>query len=132
MQIIDRRLNQKNKSTVNRQRFIRRYRSQIKKSIADRIIKRGITDIDKSESISIPSKDIHEPTFRHGSAGRRNRVFPGNKEFVVGDSIPRPERQAGAAGKRASDSGEGDDEFMFELSSDEYMNILFEDLELPN
>jgi hypothetical protein len=67
VQIIDRRLNQKNKSTVNRQRFIRRYRSQIKKSIADRIINRGITDVDKNESISIPSKDISEPSFRHGS-----------------------------------------------------------------
>jgi len=132
MQIIDRRLNQKNKSTVNRQRFIRRFRSQIKKAIADRIIKRGITDVDKSESISIPSKDIHEPTFRHGTSGKRNRVFPGNKDFVVGDKIPRPTRQGGKADKRASDSGEGEDEFLFELSSDEYMNILFDDLELPN
>ncbi len=132
MQIIDRRLNQKNKSTVNRQRFIRRYRSQIKKAIADRIISRGITDVDKSESISIPSKDISEPSFRHGQGGKRNRVFPGNKEFSVGDKIPRPIEGEGQAGKRASDSGEGNDEFMFELSSDEYMNILFEDLELPN
>ncbi len=132
MQIIDRRLNQKNKSTVNRQRFIRRYRSQIKKSIADRIINRGITDVDKSESVSIPSKDISEPSFRHGQGGKRNRVFPGNKEFSVGDQIPRPMPEDGQGGKRASDSGEGNDEFMFELSSDEYMNILFEDLELPN
>ena len=100
MQIIDRRLNQKNKSTVNRQRFIRRYRSQIKKSIAEQIINRGITEVDKSESVSIPSKDIKEPTFRHGSGGKRNRVFPGNKEFGVGDKIPRPPPQSGAAGKR--------------------------------
>jgi uncharacterized sporulation protein YeaH/YhbH (DUF444 family) len=132
VQIIDRRLNQKNKSTVNRQRFIRRYRSQIKKSIADRIINRGITDVDESESVSIPSKDISEPSFRHGQGGKRNRVFPGNKEFSVGDQIPRPQPEDGQGGKRASDSGEGNDEFMFELSSDEYMNILFEDLELPN
>ncbi|GAC27549.1 YeaH/YhbH family protein [Brumicola pallidula] len=132
MQIIDRRLNQKNKSTVNRQRFIRRYRSQIKKSIADRIINRGITDVDKNESISIPSKDISEPSFRHGQGGNRNRVFPGNKAFSVGDKISRPMQGEGQAGKRSSDSGEGNDEFMFELSSDEYMNILFEDLELPN
>jgi uncharacterized sporulation protein YeaH/YhbH (DUF444 family) len=132
VQIIDRRLNQKNKSTVNRQRFIRRYRSQIKKSIADRIINRGITDVDESESVSIPSKDISEPSFRHGQDGKRNRVFPGNKEFSVGDQIPRPLPEDGRGGKRASDSGEGNDEFMFELSSDEYMNILFEDLELPN
>jgi len=132
VQIIDRRLNQKNKSTVNRQRFIRRYRSQIKKSIAERISQRGVTDIDKSESISIPSKDISEPTFRHGDGGKKQHVYPGNKEFTAGDKISRPPPQAGGRGRRASDSGEGNDEFSFQISSEEYMNILFEDLELPN
>ena len=44
---IDRRLNSKNKSTVNRQRFIRRYKSQIKKSVADAVNKRGVTDVDQ-------------------------------------------------------------------------------------
>ena len=132
MQIIDRRLNQKNKSTVNRQRFIRRYRSQIKKAIADRISQRSVTDIDKSESISIPSKDISEPTFRHGSGGKKQRVYPGNKEFSTGDKIDRPPPQRGGNGRKASDNGEGDDEFSFQISSEEYMDILFEDLELPN
>lgn len=132
MQIIDRRLNQKNKSTVNRQRFIRRYRSQIKKAIADRISQRGVTDIDKSENISIPSRDIGEPTFRHGDGGKKHRVYPGNKEFVAGDKIKRPPPQGGAGGRRASDSGEGEDDFSFQISSEEYMDLLFEDLELPN
>ena len=132
MQIIDRRLNQKNKSTVNRQRFIRRYRSQIKKAIADRIIQRGVTDIDKSENISIPSKDIGEPTFGHGNGGNKQRVYPGNKEFIAGDKIKRPPPKIGSGGRRASDSGEGEDDFSFQISSEEYINLLFEDLELPN
>ena len=110
MQIIDRRSNQKNKSTVNRQRFIRRYKKQIKQAITKQIAKRGVTDIDKNESVSIPSKDINEPTFRSGDGGQRER----------------------GSGRRASDSGEGEDEFSFEISSDEYMEMLFEDLELPN
>ncbi len=132
MQIIDRRLNQKNKSTVNRQRFIRRYRSQIKKAIADRISQRGVTDIDKSENISIPSKDIGEPTFRHGDGGKKQRIYPGNKEFIAGDKIKRPPPQGGEGGRRASDSGEGEDDFSFQISSEEYIDLLFEDLELPN
>lgn len=132
MQVIDRRLNQKNKSTVNRQRFIRRYRTQIKKAIADTVSKRSVTDIDKGEEISIPKKDIAEPTFRHGDGGQKERIFPGNKDFTQGDKIQRPPKQGGAGGRRASDKGEGDDEFNFEISNDEYMNILFEDLELPN
>ena len=53
---IDRRLNGKNKSAVNRQRFIRRYKDQIKKAVSDAIADRSITDIEKGENISIPSK----------------------------------------------------------------------------
>jgi hypothetical protein len=65
-QIIDRRLNGKNKSTVNRQRFIRRYKDQIKKSVADAVGRRSITEIDKGEEIVIPAKDISEPRFGIG------------------------------------------------------------------
>ena len=55
---IDRRLNGKNKSAVNRQRFIRRYKSQIKKAVSDAVAKRSIQDIDSGENIRIPTKDI--------------------------------------------------------------------------
>lgn len=132
MQVIDRRLNQKNKSTINRQRFLRRYRKQIKGAITKQISKRGVTDIDQNESISIPSKDITEPTFRNGDGGMKERIYPGNKEFDKGDRIKRPPPGGEGAGRRASDKGEGEDDFSFEISSDEYMEILFEDLELPN
>lgn len=132
MQIIDRRLNQKNKSTVNRQRFLRRYRKQIKQAITKQISQRGVTDIDQNENISIPSKDINEPTFRNGDGGVKERIYPGNKEFSTGDRIKRPPPGGQGAGRRASDKGEGEDDFAFEISSDEYMEILFEDLELPN
>ena len=118
MQIIDRRTNQKNKSTVNRQRFIRRYKKQIKQAITKQIAKRGVTDIDKNESVSIPSKDINEPTFRSGEGGQRERIYPGNKEFDKGDQIKRPPPGGEGAGRRASDSGEGEDEFSFEISSE--------------
>ncbi|WP_139376728.1 DUF444 family protein, partial [Salmonella enterica] len=43
---IDRRLNGKNKSTVNRQRFLRRYKAQIKQSISEAINKRSVTDVE--------------------------------------------------------------------------------------
>ncbi|MBV1911875.1 MAG: YeaH/YhbH family protein [Kangiellaceae bacterium] len=132
MQIIDRRLNQKNKSTVNRRRFLRRYRQQIKQVIAEKISERSVTDLEQNENIVIPSKDLSEPTFRHGSGGNRDRVFPGNKEFSQGDRISRPSPGSSGSGRRASDQGEGQDDFMFEISSEEYMEIMFEGLELPN
>jgi uncharacterized protein len=131
---IDRRLNSKNKSTVNRQRFLRRYKSQIKKSLADAINKRGVTDVSSGENITIPKKDLSEPIFHQGEGGNKNRVHPGNDQFTTGDRIPRPKKQQGQGGGQgeASDSGEGDDDFVFSISKDEYLNLLFEDLELPN
>ena len=131
-QLIDRRPNAKNKSTVNRQRFLRRYKTQIKKAISEQISERSITNIDGSESVSIPTRDILEPTFRSDKGGVREGVYPGNKEFAQGDKIKRPLNQGQEKGRRASDSGEGEDEFAFEISKDEYLDMLFDDLELPN
>ncbi len=131
--LVDRRQWSKNKSTVNRQRFIRRFKSQIKKAVSDQLNKRSVTDLDTGESVSIPSRDTREPTFRSGQGGVRERIYPGNKEFVSGDRVKRPlNGEARGQGRRASDSGEGEDEFKFELSRDEYIDLLFEDLELPN
>ncbi|MCP4876360.1 MAG: YeaH/YhbH family protein [Gammaproteobacteria bacterium] len=131
-QLIDRRPNAKNKSTINRQRFIRRYKKQIKKAISEQISERSITNVDSGESVSIPSRDITEPTFRNDKGGVREGIYPGNKEFTQGDRIKRPDDQGGGGGRRASDSGEGEDEFVFEISKDEYLDMLFDDLELPN
>ena len=133
--IIDRRLNSKKKSTVNRQRFLRRYREHIKKAVNDSFNERSITDIESGEKITIPKKDISEPTFHHGNGGQNTRVLPGNDQFVAGDSIQRPEGGAGGgggAGSGASDSGEGEDDFTFQITQEEFLNYVFEDLELPN
>lgn len=133
--IVDRRLNGKNKSTVNRQRFLHRYRKHIKKAVDEAVTKRSITDLDSGESISIPRRDISEPFFHHGKGGKRDMVHPGNKEFVTGDHIQRPQGGGGGGGSGdgdASDSGEGIDDFVFQISQDEFLDFLFEDLELPN
>jgi uncharacterized sporulation protein YeaH/YhbH (DUF444 family) len=131
---IDRRLNSKNKSTVNRQRFIKRYKSQIKKSVEQAINKRSVTDVDRGEDITITKKDLSEPVFHQGKGGIKDRVHPGNDQFTTGDQIKRPPQQQGqGSGKGdASNTGEGNDDFIFSISKDEYLNLLFEDLELPN
>lgn len=131
---IDRRLNGKNKSAVNRQRFIRRYKQQIKKAVSDAISKRSVTDISSGESVTIPSKDITEPFFHQGKGGRRQIVHPGNDQFSPGDRIKRPQGGAGGGSGQgdASNDGEGTDDFVFSISKDEYLDLLFEDLELPN
>ncbi|EGR4253912.1 YeaH/YhbH family protein [Vibrio cholerae] len=134
-QFIDRRLNGKNKSTVNRQRFLRRYKEQIKESVADAVNRRSITNTESGEDVSIPTRDIKEPMFHQGKGGLRERVHPGNDQFIRGDKIDRPKGGQGSGGSgegQASADGEGSDDFVFQISKDEYLDILFEDLALPN
>ena len=131
---IDRRLNGRNKSAVNRQRFIRRYQQQLKKAVSDAVLKRSIQDITNGESVSIPSRDIAEPIFHQGKGGVREQVHPGNDQFIAGDKIDRPLGGGSGGGGQgdASNQGEGQDGFNFDISKDEYLDLLFEDLELPN
>ncbi|WPC73142.1 YeaH/YhbH family protein [Vibrio porteresiae] len=134
-QFIDRRLNGKNKSAVNRQRFLRRYKDQIKESVADAVNRRSITNTDSGEDVSIPNRDITEPSFHQGKGGERERVHPGNDQFIRGDKIERPRGGQGGGGSGEGDAsadGEGSDDFVFQISKDEYLDLLFEDLELPN
>ncbi|AZS77604.1 MULTISPECIES: YeaH/YhbH family protein [Achromobacter] len=129
--LIDRRLNGRNKSAVNRERFLRRYKDQIRKAVHGMIRDRSIQDMDQGGEINLPARDISEPTFHHGSGGDREMVHPGNREFAKGDTIDRPQ---GGQGEGGSDPGEGEsvDQFTFSLSRAEFLNLFFEDLELPH
>jgi uncharacterized sporulation protein YeaH/YhbH (DUF444 family) len=133
-QIIDRRLAGKNKSIGNRERFLRRYKDQVREAVKRAIDGRGIRDIERGEDIHIPKKDLTEPVFGHGQGGVRETVHPGNQDYVRGDRIERPKGgQGGGSGKgQAGDSGEGEDDFVFALSKEEFMQVFFEDLALPH
>ena len=133
-QLIDRRQNAGKKSTVNRQRFLRRYKSQIKRAVSEAVGKRSITEMDQSEQITIPAKDISEPQFNRGPGGTIERVLPGNDTFIRGDRVKRPSSESGdgGGGGDASKTGDGEDDFVFQLSREEFLELYFEDLELPD
>lgn len=132
-QLIDRRLQGKNKSAINRERFLRRYKGQIKEAVARAVKGRSITDIENGEKVSIPVKDINEPHFGHGRGGVWEGVHPGNQEYVKGDRVPRPQGSGGSGKGQAGNSDEvTEDDFVFELTREEFMNYFFDDLELPN
>ncbi len=132
MHIIDRRLNPGGKSFANRQRFLRRARAQVRKAVREASSHRSIKDAGKGGEVSIPAGGVHEPVLRRSAEGGvRDYVLPGNKKYIQGDGIPRPD-QGGGQGSRASDSGEGEDEFRFALTDEEYLDLYLEDLELPD
>lgn len=131
MNIIDRRREPGGKSLANRQRFIRRARAQVRRAVREASSKRSIKDMGEGGEISVPSDGVHEPTFRPGPyGGHREYVLPGNKKFVSGDRIERPEEEGGGSG--ASDSGDGEDDYSFVLSREEFLELFLEDLELPD
>ena len=133
--IIDRRKNPGSKSSANRQKFIKRTKKEIRKSIHDTLGKRSIKGSGDSQDVVINRKGIGEPQFNHNpQTGSRDIVLPGNEDFVEGDELPKPPSGQGQGGGDgdASNEGIGEDEFGFALSNDEFVNILFEDLELPH
>jgi uncharacterized sporulation protein YeaH/YhbH (DUF444 family) len=131
--LIDRRLQGKNKSAINRERFLRRYKSQIKDAVGRAIKGRSITDIENGEKVSIPVRDVNEPSFGHAHGGVWETVNPGNKEYLKGDQFNRPRGGGGSGRGKAGNSDQtSEDDFIFELSREEFMNYFFEDLELPN
>jgi uncharacterized sporulation protein YeaH/YhbH (DUF444 family) len=132
MDIIDRRLNPKAKSLGNRQRFMRRAKAEIRESVRDAIKRRKISEVDGGEKVKIRSKSLREPSFGLGGGGKRDFVLPGNKEYSVGDVIRKPEGGAGGSGSKGSPDGEGEDEFVFQLTREEFLDLFFEDLKLPN
>jgi len=132
MQIVDRRLNPKAKSLGNRQRFLRRAKAEIREAIKDSLKSRRVAEAEGSERVTIRSKSLREPTFSLGrNTGRRNYVLPGNEEYQVGDEIPKPP-SGGGRGNQGSPDGEGQDEFTFTLTKEEFLDPFFDDLKLPN
>lgn len=130
MSIIDKRTSGKNKSVGNRQRFIKRYKNKIRRQVDDISTSRGITDAMKDRKIVID--DVDEPAFQiDRKRGDQSIIHSGNETFKKGDKIPKPQEGKGR-GTGGSDSGDGFDEFTFTLSKDEFLDLYFHDMELPD
>jgi uncharacterized sporulation protein YeaH/YhbH (DUF444 family) len=131
MYIIDRRLNPGGKSLANRQRFLRRAKAQIQRAVRQNAGDRGISDLERGGEVSIPADGVREPSFRRsGEGGVNDHVLPGNKRFVEGDTIDRP--PSGGGRSTAGSDGEGEDDFRFVLTREEFLDLFLDDLELPD
>lgn len=127
--IVDRR-QQGGKSTVNRNRFIGRVRGYAQDALDKRIREGNIEDINEGMDVHVPKHDLSQPEFHHGQGGVRDFVLPGNKKFIRGDQLPRPE--GGGGGGKNAGTGESQDDFVFRLSPEEVLKVFFDDMQLPN
>lgn len=134
MDIIDRRPNPHGKNLENRQRVLARARGEVARAARNAITQGTLRETGHGETVTIPADVLHEPSFHTVfSGGERQLVLSGNKEFSTGDRLGRPPSGRGGGG---SGSGQGDGEsqdgFRFVLSRDEFLDLFFEDLELPD
>ncbi len=135
--IIDRR-NLGTRSSANQDRLQRRVRGRVKAAVEKLARRRSLGDmLDAEQPIAIPTKDLHEPSFRRDMRDTAwEQVLPGNKQFRQGDLIPKPldgdDGDGGGEGTAGASGGLGDDEIAIVLSADEFLAVLFDGLELPN
>ncbi len=135
MRIVDRRADPAGRGAVNRERFVRRFKDDIKRAADEEFSKRSIADVGRGGRITIPGRGLKEPFLHHDSkTGNRDFVLPGNRDYMPGDEIRRPPGGDGEGRGDGDEPGEGEgrDSFAFVLSRDEFLSLFFDDLELPN
>jgi uncharacterized sporulation protein YeaH/YhbH (DUF444 family) len=136
LDIIDRRPNPHGKNLENRQRVLVRARAAVARATRAAIDEGTLREVGRDQAVTIPADSLHEPSFHTiFSSGQRQVVLSGNREFSAGDRLSRPSSRGGG-GDGGSGSGkgggDGEDGFRFVLTRDEFLDLFFEDLELPD
>lgn len=130
--VVDARPDSQSKTSGDRQRFIRRAKAQIKEAVKKAISTGDIKSLERG-NIKVPVKDMNEPIFQNDpKSGKHKSVVTGNKDYIPGDHIDKPQGGSGAGGGSGSEDGEGQDEFSFILTPEEFYDFLFEDMALPD
>lgn len=138
---VDRRKSSKHKSLGNRQKLLDRIKESIRtakpEDIADGGVKAQGTSQKRtlSNPVKIAKDALHEPTFHYDpSSGIRDVVLIGNDRFERGDKFPVDDGSGGEGrGNRAGrGGGDQEDDFIINISRNEFFDVFFEDCELPD
>jgi uncharacterized sporulation protein YeaH/YhbH (DUF444 family) len=134
--LIDRRKSAKGKSSTNRHKLIRRVKSFIKASAPQNIGQGGVAgqNAQATSPVNVAGSALEEPWFAYANDGDRTAVIIGNTEYDRGDEVVIPDGE-GSGGKGAgagSGGASGEDDFIINIARDEYLDLFFEDCELPN
>src|ERR1700686_5346544 len=129
---IDRRVLNQERNLDNRRKFFNKVKSHLLSSMKD-LGEDAIADIAKSKRrVTLSDEAIEEPFFTLATTGVWKFVVSGNS-YIAGDQIGKPSGGSGPGeGGEPSEDGDGEDDFVFEVNSEEFLQLFFEDLELPN
>ncbi len=122
--------NKKDRSAEDRRRHRQLVEESIKKNIGNIIAEESIIGQHKGKKIKIPIKSIKEYQFIYGK--NAPGVGSGTGDEKQGDKIGEDKMSDKGDGKGQAGNQEGEDIFETEVTIDELINYLFEDLNLPD
>lgn len=135
---VDRRKTGRGKSLNNRNKLLDRIKESIRQSKPQDIDAGGVkaagTGANKSfvNPVKIARDALHEPTYHYDpGVGEREVVLIGNDRWERGDEFPTQGSGEGR-GNGAGPGEETEDDFIVNISRDEFFDVFFEDCELPD
>ena len=137
---VDRRKTGHGKSLGNRQRLLRRIQDAIRSARPKDIDAGGVAGIvgsaipqSNANQVRVTRHSLHEPSFHYAQhTGEHDIVLIGNDEWERGDDFPLSGGEGSGEGG-VGGPGDGDeDDFIVNVSRDEFCNVFFEDCVLPD
>src|SRR5262245_25151263 len=118
------------RSANDRQRHRQKVRKSIQDNIADLIAEESIIGQDKDKIIKVPIRGIKEYRFVYGE--NTPGVGQGTGNSQPGQVIGKSADQGQGQGQDQAGDQPGEDYYETDVTLDELIEIMFEDLELPN
>ena len=119
----------RDRSAEDRRRHKELVEDAIKKNIGNIVAEESIIGVSKDKKIKIPIRGLKEYQFVYGK--NKKGVGNGDGSEKRGDKLGE-EAQKGAAQEQGAGNQEGEDIYETEVTLEEIINYLFQDLELPD
>lgn len=135
---IDRRKTSRGKSLPNRQRLLRRIKAAVRSAKPGDIDAGGVKNIGGASNgavnpVKVTRNSLHEPTFHYASgSGEFDIVLIGNDQWERGDEFPMDGGGQGKGRGKGGPGEDGEDDFVVNISREEFFDVFFEDCVLPD
>lgn len=122
--------NKRDRSAEDRRRHRELVEDAIKRNISDIVAEESIIGVSKNKKVKIPVKGIKEYQFIYGK--NKNGVGTGDGSEKRGDKVGEDAQKGIGQGNEGPGNQAGEDIYETEVTMEEIINYLFEDLELPD